>query len=151
MKCIKKINIIFFTVYMILNFIFFNPGKNVLASDLMEVDDYDLSGVQKVLDNEDYKEIDFVQMVKKLISGESNTVLTDTITYVFEKSVKSINFYKDCVINILCIALVSAFFTNFATASLIMFLPAPFWVCKKLTMICRPSGVSTDSGWNCTP
>ena len=24
-------------------------------------------------------------------------------------------------------------------------------VCKKLTMICRPSGVSTDSGWNCTP
>lgn len=116
MKDVKKIHIIFLTVYVILNFICLNPTKNVLAADLMDVDDYDLSDVQKVLDDEDYKEIDFVQMVKKLISGESNTVLTDTITYVFEKSVKSINFYKNCVINILCIALVSAFFTNFARA-----------------------------------
>lgn len=99
----------------VLVFIFLLAAPKVVAADsLMEIDDYDLKDIQNVLDDNEYRELNFKEMVKEFISGESDTVIIDTISYMLKKAFADINLGKECVANILLISIVSAFFTNFA-------------------------------------
>lgn len=104
-----KINVFIIVVILLL----FAP-KLVEADSIMEIDDYNLKEVQNILDDNEYRELDFKEMVKEFISGKSDTVIIDTISYMFKKAFTDIDLGKECVANILLISIVSAFFTNFA-------------------------------------
>lgn len=101
-------------IFIVLFFIFFlNTSTAVMGGDIMNIEDYDFNDVQDTLDDNEYREIDFKEMVKLVISGESNTVITDTISYVAKKAWEELNMGREYIINIILIALMSSLFTNF--------------------------------------
>lgn len=88
--------------------------KAVSGDSLMDIEDYDFSEVQEVLDENDYREVDFFTMIKEVISGDSDTVILDTVKYMADKAFANVNVGKECIVNIILISLFSAFFSNFA-------------------------------------
>lgn len=100
-------------VIMIIIFSVLCVPEVVKGEEILKIDDYDLNEVQETLDENEYKEIDFKEMLELIVSGKSNTVITDTLSYIVEKAIGEINLGREYIINIIMIALLSSLFTNF--------------------------------------
>jgi len=88
--------------------------NKIYASELTTIDDYDLSNIEDVIEESEYEEFSFKEMVELLISGESDTVLVDTVSYLFNSLISDLVLEKDYILNIVFISICSAFLSGFA-------------------------------------
>ncbi|MFQ9515564.1 MAG: stage III sporulation protein AE [Eubacterium sp.] len=104
---IKKICL--FTILLI----FLLPGT-VMAEDVLTMDDFDLSDSGEVLRNGGYDDINFNEMIKKIMEGKITEVVKETAKVWYSKTFGNISLVEKTIGNLLLIIILSAFFTNFA-------------------------------------
>lgn len=91
-------------------------SNQVHASEYGDIDSYDFTDINKILDtNLKNENIDFVEIVKELISGDSNDVFKNMLINIKDNLLSEILYNKDSLIRVIVIAIVAAFFTNLSS------------------------------------
>ena len=105
-----KLTLLIFTL-----FICSSPNV-VKAEDYTQLDEYDFSDVEDILsDSLGDVEIDFYETVKKVISGESDSVFEELFVLIINKIFSQVSSQKNILGSIIMIAVMAAFFSNFTS------------------------------------
>lgn len=103
-------------------FFLFTASITVSADETKEstetpsVDDYDFSDIQDILDNTfESSDINFREIVIDLVKGESDYSIKDVLKLIWDKAIEELNANRKAIIQVILIAVVAAFFTNFSS------------------------------------
>lgn len=109
--------IIIFTVLPVLSMIFDSTVTNVYAGEVENnIDKYNFEDIDKTLDNELSIDLDFKELVTNIISGGTKNVGTNAISQLKTILLKELTGNKIAIVQVIILAIISAVFTNFASA-----------------------------------
>ena len=93
-----------------------NQEAGTVGNNTMDqLEEFDFTEIQQFLDqNVESKDINFLDTAKRFISGESDSVIQEMLQDVKEKFFAEFTYNKESIGKVIIIAVISAFFTNFA-------------------------------------
>lgn len=101
--------ILIFTIFFII--IIMTPVK---GEDIISIDDFDLSESGEILRNGGYEDIDYKEIIEKIMDGKIIEVFKEVGNVLYNKTLGNISLVENTIGNLLLIIILSAFFTNFA-------------------------------------
>lgn len=105
------IKIVVFTLL----FLYFTPCV-VKADEYTQLEEYNFSDINDIIDEaSDDIDINFTEMIKKVISGESTGIFKELFLALKEKIFSEVGSEKSIIGKIIVLAVISAFFSNFAS------------------------------------
>lgn len=86
----------------------------VRGEDVLTIDDFDLSDSGEILRNGGYEDLDYNEIIDKIMEGKIIEVIKEVAQIWYSKTFGNISLVEKTIGNLLLIIILSAFFTNFA-------------------------------------
>ena len=99
-------------------FICFYPGTYVYGAEeneIVSIDDFDFSESGQVLKEAGYDDFNVKNIINKIITGDFYSVFKSCLNIIYRKTIGDVSFIYHVLGNLVLVAVLSAFFTNFAS------------------------------------